>query len=183
MPATAAVATVDLSSFRLSPSSFYLWHSRLGHVSFSSMKFLASTRALRKFQTHDVSDYSGCKLAKISALLFNQSVSVSSSPFDMIHSFTSFLDSIHCFSKPSSYKEAILDSRWQQTMDGELSTLHMTSSWDLVPLPLSKSVVGCLRLRLILMDLLSDSKLGWLQKDIHNSTVWIIRRLLLLLRK
>ena len=44
-------------------------------------------------------------------------------------------------------------------------------------------VVGCIRLRLILMDLLSDSKLGWLQKDIHNSTIWIMRRLLLLLRK
>ena len=41
----------------------------------------------------------------------------------------------------------------------------------------------CIRLRLILMDLLSDSNLGWLQKDIHNSTVWIMRRLLLLLRK
>ena len=101
-------------------------------------------------------------------------------------SFTSFLASIHCFSEPSSYKEAILDPRWQQAMDEELSPLHKTGTWNLVPLPLGKSVVSGrwgIRLRLILMDLLSDSKLGWLQKDIHNNTVWIMTRLLLLFTK
>ena len=57
MPATTATAaTIDLSSFRLSPFSFifYLWHSRLDHVSFSRLKFLVSIRALEKLQTHDV---------------------------------------------------------------------------------------------------------------------------------
>ena len=39
-------------------------------------------------------------------------------------SFTSCLASIHCFSEPFSYKEAILDPRWQQDMDEELSALH-----------------------------------------------------------
>ena len=50
------------------------------------MKFLASIGALGKLQTHDVSDCSGCELAKFSALPFNQSIFVSSSPFDLIHS-------------------------------------------------------------------------------------------------
>ena len=38
---TVAITIVDLSSFRLSPSSssFYLWHSRLGHVSSSHLRF------------------------------------------------------------------------------------------------------------------------------------------------
>jgi hypothetical protein len=58
-------------------------------------------------------------------------------------SFTSFLASIHCLFEPSSYKEAILDPLWQQAMDKELSTLHKTDTWDLVPLPPSKNVVGC----------------------------------------
>jgi len=58
-------------------------------------------------------------------------------------SFTSFLASIHCLFEPSSYKEAILDSLWQQAMDEELSALHKTYTWDLVPLPPGKSVVGC----------------------------------------
>ena len=28
-------------------------------------------------------------------------------------------------------------------MDEEISTLHKTGTWDLIPLPLGKSVVGC----------------------------------------
>jgi len=45
VPLAAAATTADLSSFRLSlsSSSFYLWHSRLGHVSSSRLRFLAST--------------------------------------------------------------------------------------------------------------------------------------------
>jgi hypothetical protein len=71
-------------------------------------------------------------------------------------------------------------------MDKELSALHKTNTWDLVPLPLRKSVlviVGCIRIRLILMGLLSDIKLGWLQKNILNNMVWIMRRHLFLLKK
>ena len=74
MPATTATV------------NFYLCHSRLGYVLFPRLKFLASIGVLGKLQTHDVSDCSGCKLAKFSTLPFNQSVSVSSSPFDLIHS-------------------------------------------------------------------------------------------------
>jgi hypothetical protein len=58
-------------------------------------------------------------------------------------SFTSFLAFIHDLFEPSSYKEAILDPLWQQAMHEELSTLHKTDTWDLVPLPLCKSVVSC----------------------------------------
>ena len=87
MFATAVVTTIDLPSFRLSlsSSSFYLWNSRIGHVSFSRLNFLASIGAFGKLQTHNVSDCKGCKLAKFSALPFNRSVSVSSSSFDIIH--------------------------------------------------------------------------------------------------
>ncbi|GJY64055.1 gag-pol polyprotein [Tanacetum coccineum] len=72
---TASIS-VDLSSFWLnrSSSAFYLWHSRLGHVFGSRLCFLASTRALEKLDTHDISDCSGCKLAKFSTLPFSNSV-------------------------------------------------------------------------------------------------------------
>jgi len=88
VPVAAAATTVDLSSFRLSlsSSSFYLWHSHLSHVLSSRLRFLASTKALGNLKTCDISDCSGCKLAKFSALPFNRSISVSSSPFDLIHS-------------------------------------------------------------------------------------------------
>jgi hypothetical protein len=72
--AAAAVATtiVDLSSFHLSLSfsSFYLRHSRLGHVSSSRLRFLASTGALGNLKTCDIFYCSGCKLAKFSVLPF-----------------------------------------------------------------------------------------------------------------
>ena len=50
------------------------------------MRFLASTEALGNLQTHDISNCSGYNLAKFSALPFNRSIYVSSSPFDLIHS-------------------------------------------------------------------------------------------------
>jgi len=58
-------------------------------------------------------------------------------------SFTFFLAYIHCLFEPSSYKKAIIDPLWQRAMDEELSVLHKIDTWDLVPLPLSKSIVGC----------------------------------------
>jgi hypothetical protein len=61
VPAAAAAATtVDLSFFCLSPSSssFYLWHSHLGHVLSSHLRFLTSTEALRNLKTCDISDCS-----------------------------------------------------------------------------------------------------------------------------
>jgi hypothetical protein len=86
--AAAATITVDLSYFHLSPSSssFYLWNSRLRHVSSSRLRFLASIEPLENLQTCDISDCSGCKLENFSALPFNRSISISSSPFDLIHS-------------------------------------------------------------------------------------------------
>jgi hypothetical protein len=84
---SAAATGVDLSHFHLSPfsSSFYLWHSRLGYFLSSHLRFLASTRALENLQTYDISNYSGCKLAKFSVLSFNRSILVSFSPFDLIY--------------------------------------------------------------------------------------------------
>jgi len=84
----AAATTADLSSFRLSPlsSSFYLWHSHLGHVSSYNLRFLASTEALKNLKTCDIFYCNGCKLTKFSVLPFNQSISVSSLSFDLIHS-------------------------------------------------------------------------------------------------
>jgi hypothetical protein len=69
----AATTTSDLSSFHLSPSSssFYLWHSHLGHVSSSCLRFLTSTRTLENLKTCDIFYCSGCKLAKFSVLPFN----------------------------------------------------------------------------------------------------------------
>ncbi|XP_052625020.1 uncharacterized protein LOC111912222 [Lactuca sativa] len=83
-----AASSIDLSSFCLSPLSyeFYLWHSRLGHVSVSRLNFLASSGVLGHLNSCDIFYCSGCKLAKFSALPFNKSMSCSTAPFDIIHS-------------------------------------------------------------------------------------------------
>ncbi|KAI3755838.1 hypothetical protein L1987_55647 [Smallanthus sonchifolius] len=83
-----AASSVDLSSFRLSPlsSEFYIWHSRLRHVSASHLKFFVSSGALGQLQTCDISDCSGCKLVKFFALPFDESISHSVAPFDIVHS-------------------------------------------------------------------------------------------------
>jgi hypothetical protein len=62
-------------------------------------------------------------------------------------------------------------------MNGKLSALHKTDSWDLVPLPPGKTVVGChwvYKIK-ILIGLLSNTNLGWLQKNTLNNMVWIMR--------
>lgn len=81
--------SLDLSSFRLSPksSSFYVWHSCLGHVSSSHLKILNSTCNLGNLGcSHDIYDCSGCKLAKLTALPFNRSSTIYTTPFDLVHS-------------------------------------------------------------------------------------------------
>ena len=84
----AAATRVNLSSFHLTPSSskFYLWHSRLGHVSGSRLHFMRNSGVLGDLSADDISDYSGCKLGKFSALPFYPSTSTSIAPFDLIHS-------------------------------------------------------------------------------------------------
>ena len=86
-PSDITVSTVDLYSYWLNRSSsvFYLWHSRLGHVYASILKFLVSSRALRQLESHDILDCNGCKLEKFTALPFNKSVSFSNASFDLVH--------------------------------------------------------------------------------------------------
>ncbi|KAI3744092.1 hypothetical protein L1987_57167 [Smallanthus sonchifolius] len=55
----------------------------------------------------------------------------------------SFIAGIHHLSEPESYREAVSDPLWQNAMAEELTALHQTHTWDLVPLPPGKHKVGC----------------------------------------
>lgn len=74
-------------SFRLSSASsiFYLWHSHLGHVLSSHLKFLVSIEALGNLHTHDIFYRNICKMTKFPVLPFNRNIYVSSFHFDLIH--------------------------------------------------------------------------------------------------
>ncbi|OIT00613.1 phosphoglucomutase, cytoplasmic [Nicotiana attenuata] len=56
------------------------------------------------------------------------------------YAFISFLSSI---SIPKSTGEALSHPGWRQAMSDEMSALHTSGTWELVPLPSGKSTVGC----------------------------------------
>ena len=55
--------------------------------------------------------------------------------------------------EPTCFEEAIGNAKWQKAMDEEISALDENETWDLVPLPNSKNVIGC----------------KWVYKVKHNS--------------
>ncbi|GJS58058.1 uncharacterized mitochondrial protein-like protein [Tanacetum coccineum] len=55
-------------------------------MNLASVSKICDFGSLGKLDAHDSSDCSGCKLAKFSALPFNNSVSSSNAPFDLVHS-------------------------------------------------------------------------------------------------
>ncbi|GJW58994.1 retrovirus-related pol polyprotein from transposon TNT 1-94 [Tanacetum coccineum] len=57
-------------------------------------------------------------------------------------SYASFVSSVHCLYEPESYTEAVCDPFWQGAMAEELTTLHQTHTWDVVPLPIGKRAIG-----------------------------------------
>ncbi|GJR10326.1 retrovirus-related pol polyprotein from transposon TNT 1-94 [Tanacetum coccineum] len=67
---------------------YVLDHFRYIHAIASSSVDLSSfwLNPLGKIDAHDISDCSGCKLAKFSALPFSNSVSSFNAPFDLVHS-------------------------------------------------------------------------------------------------
>jgi hypothetical protein len=66
-------------------ASIELWHSRLGHVSLPRIQTLVS-RGLLGSVSSSPFDYMPCQLSKQPALPFNNSESITSTTFDLIHS-------------------------------------------------------------------------------------------------
>jgi len=57
--------------------------------------------------------------------------------------FYTCLSSLSSVTIPKSVREALAYPGWCQAMTDELSALHNSGTWELVPLPSGKSVVGC----------------------------------------
>ncbi|KAI5318868.1 hypothetical protein L3X38_038576 [Prunus dulcis] len=66
-----------------------------------------------------------------------------------IHTPKPFFD-YHCYStslpdaleEPTSYRVASYSSEWTKAMQDEIDALHMQRTWELVPPPVNKNVVG-----------------------------------------
>ena len=63
-------------------------------------------------------------------------------------------------SEPKTVKEALANDDWLSTMQQEYDALMKNNTWELVSLPPNRYVIGCTRLRKMLMVLLIDSKQG-----------------------
>ncbi|KAF8024014.1 hypothetical protein BT93_F1269 [Corymbia citriodora subsp. variegata] len=56
--------------------------------------------------------------------------------------FGSFLAAVHDVQEPTSYHEAVQHANWCQAMADELSALQSSGTWELLPLPLGRSLVS-----------------------------------------
>jgi hypothetical protein len=74
--------TVTVTTFNASSS---LWHSRLGHAFLPRVQLLASQGHLGSVDLKSF-DCISCHLGKQTHLSFNKSESLSSTPFDLVHS-------------------------------------------------------------------------------------------------
>ena len=53
------------------------------------------------------------------------------------------MSSLSSVSVPKTVSKAFSDPGWRQAMVDEITVLHSNGTWDLVPLPPGKSLVGC----------------------------------------
>lgn len=57
--------------------------------------------------------------------------------------FSSFMSHISIMSIPRTIKDALFDPGCRNTMEVEMEALHQNATWELVPLPPGKQLVGC----------------------------------------
>ena len=57
----------------------------------------------------------------------------------LVHLLIAFIHRLH---EPSSSRLVVCDPLWHNAMVEELTTLHQTYTWDLVPLPIGKCPIG-----------------------------------------
>nr|XP_009766886.1 PREDICTED: uncharacterized protein LOC104218162 [Nicotiana sylvestris] len=68
-------------------------------------------------------------------------------------------------SEPSSYEEAALNPTWQTSMTQEFEALHTNHTWDLVPLPADKQVIGCK----VLVTVVDKRRWDIFQLEVNNA--------------
>ena len=58
-------------------------------------------------------------------------------------SYSTFVSTLSSISVPQTVHEALSHPDWKQAMVKEMAALHSSGTWDLVTLPVGKTLVGC----------------------------------------
>jgi hypothetical protein len=73
--------------------------------------------------------------------------------------------------EPKCFEEASKDEFWNKAMDEELDQIEKNDTWELVPRPKNKNVIGTkwvFRNKMNEDDRLQGTKLDWYVKDMHR---------------
>ncbi|VVA40029.1 PREDICTED: Retrovirus-related Pol poly from transposon, partial [Prunus dulcis] len=68
---------------------------------------------------------------------------VQSKQFEDYQCYYTTLPVIHDVTEPATYKVASQSVNWIQAMKDEIEALHAQGTWELVPKPVHKNIVGC----------------------------------------
>lgn len=82
---------------------------------------------------------------------------------------------------PTSYTQAAEDPMWRLAMDEKIAALQHNNTWHLVPPKPGLNIIGFLRLNVMLMARLSDTRLAWLLRVLNKGTALTTLILLVLL--
>ncbi|KAL6202190.1 hypothetical protein ACLB2K_025900 [Fragaria x ananassa] len=76
----------------------------------------------------------------------------------------------------SKVQNAIKEEKWAKAMEVEMDALKKNGTWDLVPLPHGKKIVGCRWVYTVKRNADGSVMQGWLQKDTLKNIGWIMMR-------
>ncbi|XP_069146882.1 uncharacterized protein [Solanum lycopersicum] len=94
-------------------------------------------------------------------------------------SYRAFLSSFGTEVEPTSFEEACKDPRWVEAMQAEISALESNQTWQVVPLPTHKKVIGCkwiFKIKYHASGEIDGLRHVLWQKDLIKKKAWTIRK-------
>nr|GEX16011.1 reverse transcriptase domain-containing protein [Tanacetum cinerariifolium] len=146
-----------ISSFNIECSTFNLWHNRLGHINYRTMKDMLK-QGIISYNGEHKDKCEICVQAKIKRKPFPK-VDRQSEMLELVHSDICELNGnnennvvnkipvlLDVEDAPKTYKEAITSRNsafWKEAIDDEMDSLVSNYTWELLNLPPGSKAIGC----------------------------------------
>jgi hypothetical protein len=90
--------------------------------------------------------------------------------------YKAFVTSLHSNSTPCEWRKAMQDPKWKMAMFEEMRALVKNDTWDMVPRPSGKNVVGCKWVYSVKYNPKgwTDLRHNWWLRATHKHMVWTI---------